>query len=54
VRAISGAGLPAHGSRAMPIYGDLLRRVRPRDPGAGTSIDAIASYLEQIQDPPTR
>jgi len=54
LRVISGAGLPSHGSRDMPVYGDLLRRVRPRDPGAGTSIDAIVSYLEQIQDRPTR
>lgn len=54
VRAISGVGLPSHGSRDMPVYADLLRRVRPRDPGAGTSIDAIVSYLEQIQDRPTR
>lgn len=52
VRVITGTGLPSHGSREMPVYGQLLRRMRPRDPGAGTSIDAIVSYLEQIQDRP--
>jgi mono/diheme cytochrome c family protein len=54
VRVIAGGGLPSHGSRDMPIYGDLLRRARPRDPGADTSIDAVVSYLELIQDRPTR
>ena len=53
VRAITGVGLPSHGSRDMPVYGELLRRLRPRDPGAGTRIDALVSYLEQIQDRPT-
>ena len=47
---ITGTGLPSHGSRDMPVYGELLRRMRPRDPGAGSRIDALVSYLEQIQD----
>jgi len=53
VRVIEGAGLPSHGSREMPVYSALLRRLRPRDPGAGTRIDTLVSYLEQIQDRPT-
>lgn len=52
VRAIMGVGVPSHGSRDMPIYGDLFRRLRPRDPGAGTRIDSLVSYLEQIQEQP--
>jgi mono/diheme cytochrome c family protein len=52
VRAIRGDGLPSHGSREMPVYGQLFRRLRPRDPGAGTRIDALVNYLEQIQDRP--
>ena len=52
VRAIRGDGLPSHGSREMPVYGHLFRRLRPRDPGAGTRIDALVNYLEQIQDRP--
>jgi mono/diheme cytochrome c family protein len=52
VRVIEGVGLPSHGARDMPVWGQLLRRRRPRDPGAGTSIDALMSYLEQIQDQP--
>jgi hypothetical protein len=36
----------------MPVYGHLFRRLRPRDPGAGTRIDALVNYLEQIQDRP--
>jgi len=52
-RVIEGAGVPSHGSREMPVYGELFRRLRPRDPGAGTRIDALVSYLERIQDQPT-
>jgi len=50
VRVIEGAGLPSHGARDMPVWGQMLRRARPRDPGAGTTIDTLVSYLEQIQD----
>jgi len=54
IRAIRGDGVPSHGSHDMPIYGELFRRLRPRDPGAGTRIDALVAYLEQIQEGPAQ
>ncbi len=54
VRVITGVGVPSHGSRDMPLYGDMFRRMRSRDPGAGNTIDKLVSYLEQIQDSPAR
>lgn len=53
VRVIEGVSVPSHGAREMPVWGQMLRRMRPRDPGAGTTIDALVSFLEQIQDRPT-
>lgn len=52
-RVIAGIGVPSHGSRDMPLYGELFRRLRPRDPGADTRIEALVAYLERIQDRPT-
>jgi len=46
---VEGAGLRSHGDREMPVYGSLLRRGRPRDPGAAALIDAVVTYLESIQ-----
>jgi cytochrome c553 len=46
---IEGAGLPAHGAREMPVWGDLFRRGRPIDPSAATRIDGLVRHLESIQ-----
>ena len=46
---VEGAGLRSHGDREMPVYGSLLRRGRPGDPGAAALIDAVVAYLESIQ-----
>lgn len=50
VAVIQGAGLEGHGARDMPVWGDVFRRLRPRDPGAGARIEALVSFLEGIQD----
>ena len=49
-RAVEGVGLRSHGDREMPVYGSLLRRGRPGDPGAAALIDAVVTFLESIQD----
>jgi mono/diheme cytochrome c family protein len=49
-RVVEGVGLRSHGDREMPVYGSLLRRGRPGDPGAAARIDAVVTFLESIQD----
>jgi mono/diheme cytochrome c family protein len=53
-RVIEGADLPAHGQREMPVWGQVFRRLRPQDAGAGQRIDALVTFLERIQDRPAR
>jgi len=48
-RVVEGVGLRSHGDREMPVYGSLLQRARPRDPGAPALIDAVVTFLESIQ-----
>ena len=46
---IEGASVRAHGDREMPVWGNLFRRVRPRDPGAANRINAVVDFLQSIQ-----
>jgi mono/diheme cytochrome c family protein len=50
--------LGAHGSRAMPVWGEDLSRLERGNPEAETMtrtvIERLADYLEQLQRPPAR
>jgi hypothetical protein len=51
-RIIEGRGVPSHGDREMPVWGDVFRI--PREGGAmspeAARIDAIVRYLQAIQE----
>jgi mono/diheme cytochrome c family protein len=48
-RVIEGADVRAHGGREMPVWGNVFRRLRPRDPSAAARITALVDFLESIQ-----
>ena len=49
---IDGRGVPAHGSREMPVWGDAFRSAREglSPEAAKARIDAVVRYLEAIQE----
>jgi mono/diheme cytochrome c family protein len=49
---IDGRGVPAHGNREMPVWGDAFRSGRGglSAEGVNARIDAIVRYLKTIQE----
>lgn len=49
---IDGRGVPAHGNREMPVWGDAFRTGRDRlsTEEVRARIDAIVAYLKAIQE----
>jgi mono/diheme cytochrome c family protein len=48
-RIVDGRGIPSHGDREMPVWGDAFRSSRAGE-GAKERIAAIVAYLEGIQE----
>jgi mono/diheme cytochrome c family protein len=48
---IDGTGIPSHGTREMPVWGDAFRRMRGgSEASASARIEAVTKFLESIQD----
>jgi hypothetical protein len=41
--------LPAHGSRDMPVWGQILRGVSGSTAGVQLRVEALTKYIESLQ-----
>lgn len=46
----SPQGLPAHGTRQMPVWGPGLQEIKPNGPQAARRVQNLLAYLESIQE----